>query len=66
MNQPNRDLKILEVIKENRSSFTNRLFDCAFQPAFRQILNFFFSKIECGLYFLDRFDVLNTDVKNDF
>jgi len=35
-----------------------RLFDCAFQPAFRQILNFFFAKIECGLYFLDRFDVL--------
>jgi hypothetical protein len=34
------------------------LFGCAFQPAFRQILNLFFAKIECGLYFLDRFDVL--------
>ena len=33
-------------------------FGCAFQPVFRQILNFFFAKIECGLYFLDRFDVL--------
>jgi hypothetical protein len=37
---------------------TKRLFGCAFQPAFCQILNIFFAKIECGLYFLDRFDVL--------
>jgi len=29
------------------------------QPVFQRILNFFFfSKIECGLYFLDRFDML--------
>jgi len=35
------------------------LFGSAFATAFRQILNFFFfAKIECGLYFLDRFDVL--------
>jgi hypothetical protein len=32
----------------------------AVQPAFQQILIFFFffAKIECGLYLLDRFDVL--------
>jgi len=35
-----------------------RLFGIAFVTAFRQILIFFFAKIECGLYFLDRFDVL--------
>jgi hypothetical protein len=29
------------------------------QPVFQRILNFFFfAKIECGLYFLDRFNVL--------
>jgi hypothetical protein len=36
-------------------------FGIAFVPAFRLNLNFFFfffAKIECGLYFLDRFDVL--------
>jgi hypothetical protein len=33
-------------------------FGIVFVPAFRQILNFFFVKIECGLYFLDRFDML--------
>jgi len=33
-------------------------FGTAFVPAFRANLNFFFIKIECGLYFLDRFDVL--------
>jgi hypothetical protein len=35
------------------------LFGIVFVTAFRQILNiFFFAKIECGLYFLDRFNVL--------
>jgi hypothetical protein len=35
------------------------LFGIAFVTAFHQILKiFFFAKIECGLYFLDRFDVL--------
>jgi len=33
-------------------------FDTVFLPAFHANLNFFFVKIECGLYFLDRFDVL--------
>jgi hypothetical protein len=36
------------------------LFGIVFVIAFHQILKFFFffTKIECGLYFLDRFDVL--------
>jgi hypothetical protein len=34
------------------------LFGSAVHPAFQQISIFFFVKIECGLYFLDRFDVL--------
>jgi hypothetical protein len=34
------------------------LFGSAVEPAFDRISNFFFAKIECGLYFLDRFDVL--------
>ena len=34
-------------------------FGIAFVTAFRLYLNFFFFvKIECGLYFLDRFNVL--------
>ena len=33
-------------------------FGIAVEPAFRKILIFVFAKIECGLYFLDRFDVL--------
>jgi len=35
-------------------------FGSAFLPVFCENLNFFFffAKIECGLYFLDRFDVL--------
>jgi len=38
---------------------TSSLFGSAVEPAFDQILIFFFfAKIECGLYFLDRFDVL--------
>ena len=36
----------------------SRAFGSAVQPAFRRISIFFFSKIECGLYLLDRFDVL--------
>jgi hypothetical protein len=36
-----------------------RVFGSAFLPVFCENLNFFFfAKIECGLYFLDRFDVL--------
>jgi hypothetical protein len=38
-----------------------RAFGSAVQPAFQRILFFifiFFAKIECGLYLLDRFDVL--------
>jgi len=34
------------------------LFGSAVESMFDQILIFFFAKIECGLYFLDRFDVL--------
>jgi len=34
------------------------MFGIAFVPVFRPNLIFFFAKIECGLYFLDRFDVL--------
>jgi hypothetical protein len=39
---------------------TKGAFGIAFVPAFRSNLNFFFffTKIECGLYFLDCFDVL--------
>jgi len=37
----------------------NSLFGSAIEPVFDQILNlFFFAKIKCGLYFLDRFDML--------
>jgi len=49
-----------------RSALTStmhmRLFGIAFVIAFHQILNFFFAKIECGLYFLDRFDVLMSKI----
>jgi len=39
--------------------FSFSLFGSAVQPAFHQISIFlFFAKIECGLYVLDRFDVL--------
>jgi len=33
-------------------------FGSAVQSAFHRIKNFFLTKIECGLYFFDRFDVL--------
>ena len=36
----------------------SRTFGIAFVPPFRPNLNFFFVKIKCGLYFLDRFNVL--------
>jgi hypothetical protein len=38
------------------------LFGIEFVTAFHQILNFFFAKIECGLYFLDRFDMLMSKI----
>jgi len=45
-----------------RSTFFLSMSGSAVEPAFHRILNFFFffffAKIECGLYFLDRFDVL--------
>jgi hypothetical protein len=37
---------------------SKNLFGSAVEFAFDRISNFFFAKIECGLYFLDRFDVL--------
>jgi hypothetical protein len=40
------------------SQSIKRAFGSAVQPAFQRISNFFFAKIECGLYLLDRFDVL--------
>ena len=40
-------------------TITTSLFGSVVKPAFDQISIFFFVvKIECGLYFLDRFDVL--------
>jgi len=46
--------------KETPEQETQRLLGSAVEPAFHRISNFFFffAKIECGLYFLDRFDVL--------
>jgi hypothetical protein len=39
------------------------LFGSAVEPAFDQIsIFFFFAKIECGLYFLDRFDMLMSKI----
>jgi len=38
------------------------MFGIVFVIVFRQILNFFFVKIECGLYFLDCFDVLMSKI----
>ena len=47
------------VIKDTKS-----LFGSVVEIAFRQILKlfFFFVKIKCGLYFLDRFDVLMSKI----
>jgi nucleoside-diphosphate-sugar epimerase len=42
-----------------RNVLDSRLFGSAVEPVFHRISIFFFlAKIECGLYFLDRFDVL--------
>jgi len=38
------------------------MFGSAVEPTFDQISIFFFVKIECGLYFLDRFDVLMSKI----
>jgi len=39
------------------------LFGSAVEPAFYRIsIFFFFAKIECGLYLLDRFDVLMSKI----
>jgi len=47
------------TFKELKISNDLGTFGTAFVPAFPPNLNFFFfAKIECGLYFLDRFDVL--------
>ena len=46
--------------KSHRTS--KRPFGIAFVIAFHQILKFFFVKIEYGLYFLDRFDVLMSKI----
>jgi hypothetical protein len=43
---------------KKHKNYTRSLFGSAVQPAFHQISIFFFAKIECGLYLLDRFDVL--------
>jgi len=41
----------------------NTEYKTLFGIAFHQILNFFFfTKIECGLYFLDRFDLLMSKI----
>jgi hypothetical protein len=37
-------------------------FGTVFVPVFRANLIFFFVKIECDLYFLDRFDVLMSKI----
>jgi len=40
----------------------NTEYKTLFGIAFHQILNFFFAKIECGLYFLDRLDLLMSKI----
>ena len=50
---------ILLMLSYSRRSISKSSFGIVFVTAFHQILNiFFFAKIECGLYILDRFDVL--------
>ena len=51
----------IEVVKLN-PRHTRILFGFAVQPVFHQIFNFFFAKIECGLYLLDRFDMLMSKI----
>jgi uncharacterized membrane protein (DUF106 family) len=51
------------LYKKKHNHAIKRPFGIAFVTAFHQILNFFFfAKIECGLYFLDRFDVLMSKI----
>jgi hypothetical protein len=49
-------------VKVDIRTYTKRPFGIVFVIAFHQILNFFFAKIKCGLYFLDRFDVLMSKI----
>jgi len=57
-----RDKPVLVSLCKNSSFICElkRAFGSAVQPAFQRISNFFFffAKIECGLYLLDRFDML--------
>jgi len=46
-----------QIINVDKRLIKN-MFGYAVEPEFDQISFFFFAKIECGLYFLDRFDVL--------
>jgi hypothetical protein len=46
------------VKREKNANVGISLFGSAVKSVFDQILIFFFAKIECGLYFLNRFDVL--------
>jgi hypothetical protein len=43
---------------KNYYYYNYSLFGSAVEPAFDRISIFSFAKIECGLYLLDRFDVL--------
>jgi hypothetical protein len=56
----------LILAEENATDFVEHvksLFGSAVEPAFDRIsIFFFFAKIECGLYFLDRFDVLMSKI----
>ena len=53
---------ILLMLSYSRRSISKSPFGIVFVTVFHQILNFFFAKIECGLYFLDRFDVLMSKI----
>jgi hypothetical protein len=53
------ELELQQELASNFQDIIKRLFGSAVEPAFHRISNFFFfAKIEYGLYFLDRFDVL--------
>jgi hypothetical protein len=51
-------IQVLESLQQAAVQELLSLFDIVFVTVFRQILNFFFAKIECGLYLLDPFGVL--------
>jgi len=51
-------IQVLESLQQAAVQELLSLLGIAFVTVFRQILNFVFAKIECGLYLLDRFDVL--------